>query len=55
VNELVRSPNADLDQVFGFIWDEVKIDIFSRLNARDLEGMSSERDTAIAIGGAAVA
>ena len=54
VHQVVCGPNAELDQVFGFIRDEVDRDILSRFKTRDLEGMSSEGDLAIAICGASV-
>ena len=51
---MVRHPNADLDQVFGLIGDKMELDIISGLNARDLEGMSTNGDFAIPIGSSCV-
>ena len=55
VEQAISCPNAKLDQVFSFIRDKVDIDIVSGLNARDLQGMSSEGDLAIPICGASIA
>ena len=55
VNQFVIDPKADLDFVFGYIRDEVEFDFIMRSDARDLEGMASEGDSAIAIGDALLA
>ena len=55
VDQAVSCPNADLDQILGFIWDKVELEIVSWFNAGDLKGMSSEGDLAISICGAGIA
>ena len=47
---MVRRPNADLDQVFGLIRDEMELDVVSGFNARDLKRIAANGDLAIPIG-----
>ena len=52
MNEAAGSPDSDFDLAFGFVGDEMQIDILSGFDPWDLEGETGEGDLTIAIGNA---
>ncbi len=49
MNQLLVSPKPNLNQVLGFIGDQMQFHLFSGFNPWDLEGLTANRDFAIAI------
>ena len=55
MNEAAGSPDSDFDLAFGFVGNEMQINILSGFDPGDLEGETGEGDLAIAIGNARMA
>ena len=55
MNEAAGSPDSDFDLAFGFVGNEMQIDILSGFDAGDLEGETGYGDLAIPIGNARMA
>jgi hypothetical protein len=39
MHHLVVPPNADVHELFGIIWSEMKFNIFAQRDIRDLDGV----------------